>query len=66
VRRPGDVDPMTYEEKERDGLLAESEERRVRLIREGWLPDGVGRVGGWEEAVRWIERSERSSFSYAV
>lgn len=50
---------MTWAEKLKRGLLEGAEERREEMIRVGWLPEGVERVGGWEEVVRWVRNWER-------
>ena len=59
IPRPAHQDSMTYIEKERRGLLQDSEDMRATLVREGWLPDGVERVAEWEDVVRWVEHNER-------
>lgn len=56
-------DRMTYKDKERLGLLAKSEERRRRLIEEGWVPKGVERVKDWDAVVRWVEAKEQDGWA---
>jgi len=50
---------LTYVERKKQGVLVEHEERREKLLKEGWLPDGVERVSDWEGVLRWVEEYER-------
>jgi hypothetical protein len=50
---------LTYLEKEKKDprLIREAEERREKVVRRGWLPEGVERVRDWDEVVRWVQRT---------
>ena len=61
VHRPensNELDELTYVERIRRGLVETGEERRNKLIREAWLPDGVERVADWADTVRWVGELE--------
>ncbi|TYJ53448.1 hypothetical protein B9479_005945, partial [Cryptococcus floricola] len=52
------VEKLTFVAKQERGLLEEAERVRRGKIGEGWLPEGVERVAGWGEVVRWVEGME--------
>ncbi|ODO08959.1 hypothetical protein L198_00698 [Cryptococcus wingfieldii CBS 7118] len=52
------VEKITFVAKQEQGLLEEAERVRRGKIEEGWLPEGVERVGDWGEVVRWVEGFE--------
>ena len=52
-------DTMTYVQLKESGRLEKRAERRKKLIQEGWLPEGVERVGNWGEVIEWVKRSEQ-------
>ncbi|WWD17491.1 hypothetical protein CI109_101932 [Kwoniella shandongensis] len=53
------LEKMTYLQKQENGLVEEYERLRKEKIERGWLPDGVVRVGGWENVIHWVEGFER-------
>ncbi|WVR07247.1 hypothetical protein IAU60_004288 [Kwoniella sp. DSM 27419] len=55
-----ELQSLTYNEKEKRGLLEEYERVRTGKIQEGWLPQGVQRVSSWTQVVAWVEDWERS------
>jgi hypothetical protein len=61
VHRPENAvaeDKMTYVEKEARGVLDKFAQRRQDAIKEAWLPEGVERVGNWQEVVQWVKSAE--------
>lgn len=56
-------DKLIYIEAEKDGKLAEREERRQTRIKRGWLPDNVTRVSGWPGVVAWAGKLDKGEVS---
>lgn len=54
------IEKMTYVAKKEKGLLGESEKLRKDKIQKGWLPEGVIRVNGWNDVLKWVEAFDKN------
>ncbi|WVO22348.1 uncharacterized protein IAS62_003678 [Cryptococcus decagattii] len=54
------IEKMTYVAKKEKGLLGESEKLRKDKIQKGWLPEGVIRVNGWKDVLKWVEAFDKN------